>query len=42
MIEDLVKSVTEQMKEYPNSKLINDWGKIIRYLKLKNLKLSNE
>lgn len=36
-LEDLVKSVTEQMKQYPNTKLVTNWNKIIRSLKLKNL-----
>lgn len=36
-LEDLVKSVTEQMKQYPDSKLVNDWNKIVRSLKLRKL-----
>ena len=36
-LEELVESVTEQMKQYPDSELVNDWKKLVRSLKLRKL-----
>ena len=36
-LEELVKAISENMKKYPDSALINDWKKLVRSLKLKKL-----
>lgn len=41
-LEELVKSVSENMKEYPDTKLVNDWNQIVRSLKLRKINLSDE
>lgn len=41
-LEDLVKSVTKQMKQYPNTELVSDWNKIVRSLKLRKLNINDE
>jgi hypothetical protein len=38
-LEELVKSVSENMKKYPDSELVNNWNKILRSLKLRKLEL---
>jgi len=36
-LEELVKTISENMKKYPDSALTNDWKKLVRSLKLKKL-----
>lgn len=41
-LEELVKSVSENMKKYPDTKLVNDWNQIVRSLKLRKINLVDE
>ena len=38
-LEELVKAISENMKKYPDSALINDWKKLVRSLKLRKIEL---
>lgn len=41
-LEELVKNVSENMKKYPDTGLVNDWNKIVRSLKLRKINLDDE